>query len=121
MIKILLVSSRPDNFKALEKALQAYPDVEPARAETAEAALKMADGDRFHLAVLDSAISDADPQKLAADFIAVNAMMNTAMVSGLSDDEFHEKTEGLGILMRLPEKPGPPEARKLLEALKRII
>ena len=121
MIKILLVSSEPSNLAALEKELQTYPDVELAKAETAEAALKIAGGDSFHLAVVDSALSDADPQKLAADFIAVNAMMNTAMVSGLSDDEFHEKTEGLGILMRLPENPGPHEARELLEALKRII
>lgn len=121
MIKILLVSSKPDNLNALEKALAADPGIQIVKAATAEDSMKLARDEKPQLAVVDSALSGVTPEKLVLDFISVNAMMNTAVVSGLSDDEFHEKTEGLGILMRLPERPGPEDAARLLEILRSII
>ena len=47
----------------------------------------------------------------------VNAMVNTAVVSPLSDEEFHEASEGLGILGRLPNEPGMSDAVELLHKL----
>ena len=47
----------------------------------------------------------------------VNAMVNTAVVSPLSDEEFHEASEGLGILGRLPNEPGMNDAGELLRKL----
>lgn len=47
----------------------------------------------------------------------INAMVNTAVVSPLSDEEFHEASEGLGILVRLPLEPGADEACELLRRL----
>lgn len=121
MIKILLVSKAPENLKSLEEALGSDSSVVIVKAETAEDALRIAREEKPQLAVVDSAISGTDPQKLIMDFMAVNAMMNTALVSAMNEDEFHEKTEGLGIMMRLPENPGPDEAKELLETLKGII
>ena len=46
----------------------------------------------------------------------VNAMVNTAVVSPLSDEEFHEVSEGLGILGRLPNEPGMSDAGAAAQA-----
>ena len=121
MIKILLVSSAPENFLSLENALGSDPKVAVLKAGTAEEALRIAREEKPSLAVVDSVLSGAKPEKLVADFMMVNAMMNTAVVSAMDEEEFHEKTEGLGIMMRLPERPGSGEASKLLETLKGII
>ena len=47
-------------------------------------------------------------------------MINCAVVSTLSSADFHEASEGLGILMQLPAEPGKKEADQLLEHLKKI-
>jgi len=39
---------------------------------------------------------------LVREIISANAMVNTAVVSPLCDADFHDKSEGLGVLCRLP-------------------
>ena len=48
-------------------------------------------------------------------------MVNTAVVSPLSDEEFHEASEGLGILGRLSTDPGMSEASELLHKLRAVL
>ena len=47
----------------------------------------------------------------------INASVHTAVVSDMDPDEFHEATEGLGILMPLPTAPKAGDAERLLKAL----
>jgi hypothetical protein len=51
----------------------------------------------------------------------VNAMVNTAVISPLAEADFHEVSEGLGVLGRLPEEPGESDAYDLLGKLKRVL
>jgi len=53
--------------------------------------------------------------------LMVNALVNTAVVSPLADEEFHEASEGLGILCRLPLTPGAGEATDLLHQLRKVL
>ncbi len=69
------------------------------------------------LCVVDAGLPGGDPFALVARIMRASAMVNTAVVSDLSDEDFHEAGEGLGILKRLPPGPGPAEAEALLEAL----
>ena len=50
-----------------------------------------------------------------------NPMINSAAVSTLMPDNFHEASEGLGVLMQLPAKTGQTQAAELLEKLKHIL
>ena len=74
-----------------------------------------------HLVIVDSGVPDTDPLDLVREMISANAMVNTAVVSALSDEEFHDNGEGLGILCRLPLEPGDKEARELLQKLRAVI
>ena len=51
------------------------------------------------------------------DIMMINASVHTAVVSDMDPDEFHEATEGLGILMPLPTSPKADDAERLLKAL----
>ena len=53
--------------------------------------------------------------------ISRNPMMNCAVVSSLSPVDYHKASEGLGILMQLPVKPGQKEAEMLIGWLKTIL
>ena len=59
--------------------------------------------------------------ELVQKLLLVNAMVNTAVVSSLSDEEFHEASEGLGILGRLPNDPGMSDAVEMLHKLKTVL
>ncbi len=72
------------------------------------------------LAVIAEKFADMTGLELVQKILAVNAMIGCAVVSQLSAEDFHEESEGLGILMRLPANPGGESAAELLTHLKRI-
>ena len=43
-----------------------------------------------------------------------------AVVSDEPETEFHERSEGLGIMAQLPGQPGPQEAAELVQNLKSL-
>ncbi len=73
------------------------------------------------LVVIDSDLPDTDSLGLVQKLLLVNAMVNTAVISPLSEEEFHEASEGLGILGRLPVEPGSGDAVDLLQKLRKIL
>jgi DNA-binding NarL/FixJ family response regulator len=73
------------------------------------------------LAIIDAGLPDTSPLDLVRELLMVNALINTAVVSDLSDEQFHDASEGLGILGRLPVNPGPVEAADLLGKLKAVL
>ncbi|WP_029460935.1 response regulator transcription factor [Solidesulfovibrio alcoholivorans] len=115
-MRILIAS--PD-ANALTAFLDAFSDAGHAVhvVATAEDAAKAVADAAPQLCVVDAGLPDADPFALVARIMRQNAMVNTAVVSTLSDEDFHEAGEGLGILMRLPPAPGQIEADALLTAL----
>ena len=58
--------------------------------------------------------------ELAEKLLSVNPMINCAAVSTLAPDQFHEASEGLGILAPLPPAPGKAQAEDLLQRIKDI-
>jgi hypothetical protein len=58
---------------------------------------------------------------LVREIISANAMVNTAVVSALSEEDFHDKSEGLGVLCRLPIVPGCNDSEALLQKLRRVL
>ena len=74
-----------------------------------------------HLVIIDADLPDTAPLDLVQKLVMVNAMVNTAVVSPLSDEEFHEASEGLGVLGRLPHEPGESDAADLLHKLRTVL
>lgn len=121
MTKVLLVSRDPEGLAGLAVALAQSPETEVAWAKGPDEALQETRRWRPRLAVLDANLGGIEPWPLIRDLLAVDAFLNTAVVSDLSGDEFHEAGEGLGILAQLPSNPGPAEAAWLLYHLREVM
>jgi DNA-binding NtrC family response regulator len=74
----------------------------------------------FDLLVADEDLGDMSGLELVQSVIAKRPVINCAVASTLSPEDFHAESEGLGILMQLPAEPGKQEAYNLLECLNKI-
>ena len=120
MLKLLLVSSDKDSFNGFEAAITKYNDVDLIRTDSGKKALTMAAESSLDLVVADENLRDMTGLEFAGRLVAVNPMTNCALISSLSAEIFHEKSEGLGLMTQLPINPGQEDVQNLLEKLREI-
>jgi len=120
MLKLLFVSRDDKNFQDLISALKGNRDVELEFSDSGEKALAIVAGKAVDLVVADENLGDMTGLELVRRILKINFMINFAVVSGLSPDEFHEASEGLGIMAQLPKEPGKEEAEVLIKTLNYI-
>ena len=77
-------------------------------------------GKQIDLVIVDEQLDDMSGIAFVKQLVKINPLMNTAIVSALTDEEFHEATEGLGVLMQLPIAPREKDAEALLAILEKI-
>jgi len=116
MKKILIITQQAGNFSVLAKRLNDLITNELIWADSIAAAGNAASGS-IDLIIIDEKVDGRPGQDIAKDMIRVNAMANLALVSGLSPEDFHEATEGLGIMAQLPLTPDAKDAERLLSIL----
>jgi DNA-binding NarL/FixJ family response regulator len=121
MLHIVLATARPNAMQAFAAALAADPAVNLQRVISGAEALEAARTTGPQLVIIDADLPDTAPLDLVQKLLMVNAMVNTAVVSPLSDEEFHEASEGLGILGRLPQEPDMSDAGGLLQKLRTVL
>ena len=120
MLNILLASPDKTSMAALKAGLEEN-DVQTTWVETGGDALSMIAERDFDLVVTDENLGDMTGLEFVKTLVTEKPMVNCAAVSSLLPDDFHEASEGLGILMQLPVRPGPEYAKELLEHLKSIL
>ena len=121
MLRILLVSARQETIHPLAEGLASDPEVRLEQVGSGAEALRVVRTASPQLAVIDFELPDREPLLLVQELLTVNAMVNTAVVSPLTEEEFHEASEGLGVLARLPLRPGKSDAAELLRKLRQIL
>jgi len=120
MLKLLLVSPDKDSLSRLASALAKHHDVDLSWAESGSKALDMISESAVDLVVTDESLGDMTGLEFAGKLLSVNPMVNCASVSSLSSENFHEASEGLGLLTQLPIRAGEEQAEDLLKRLKQI-
>jgi CheY-like chemotaxis protein len=73
------------------------------------------------LVLTDETVGDMTGLEFIERLVTVNPMVNCAAVSSLPEDVYHEASEGLGILMQLPPRPGRSDGRRLMAHLNQIV
>ncbi|HTZ17021.1 MAG TPA: hypothetical protein VMB78_01145 [Dissulfurispiraceae bacterium] len=86
--------------------------------DSAAAVLNCIKADCVDLVVVGQSLRDSTPIDFVTRLVQHNAMINCAMVSAMDENDFHEATEGLGVLMQLPPNPSADDASALLEKIK---
>ena len=70
--------------------------------------------------VTDERLGDMTGLEFAGRLLSVNPIINCAPVSRLSPEDFHEVSEGLGLMAQLPVQPSKEDAEKLLQRLRNL-
>ena len=120
MIKILLVTSEKELFSEFASTLEKNEDVELFWATNGKEALEKIPDNPVDLVVVNENIGDMTGIEFMKKLLPINPMINCSAVSTLAPEEFHEASEGLGVLMQLPVSPGEVEAKDLLKRLKNL-
>ncbi len=93
---------------------------EPLRAGDGKEALAMAKEHSPDLVVVQERLPDMSYLEAVKELLMVNAFINTAVVTDIPADQFHEESEGLGILTGISSKAGPEAIKSLLEHLRSV-
>ena len=116
MKKFLIITRQAGNFSGLAKRLSDENANEIIWADSVTAAQAAAAGS-IDLIIIDEKVDGRPGPDIAMEMIRVNAMANLALVSSLSPEDFHEASEGLGIMAQLPPYPDEKDAERLLNTL----
>ena len=120
MLIVLLVTQDSARFSALGEGFQRQQEVELIWAATGAAGLSLLKGKKIDLVIVDEQLGDMSGIAFVEQLVKIYPLVNTAIVNVLTDEEFHEATEGLGVLMQLPAPPQGKDALALLAILEKI-
>ena len=120
MHRILLAAPNPKPWAAFADALVESRNIQLAWARTGAAALSDVMRHPPLCVVVDDPLPDMSALEMVRRLLTVNAMVSTAVRSGLAAEDFHEASEGLGVLLQIPPTPGREHAGHLLAGLERI-
>lgn len=119
-MKILLATPRPEELQNFATGLK-QESGHPVFAENGKKTLDLISSEKPDLVIVDDCLPDYNSLTLIREIVMRDAMINTALITGMDDTEFHEKSEGLGVFMRLPLQPEARDALELIQTLKKII
>ena len=120
MINILLAGRDKESLAVLEAGL-VKSDVRIARTESGRNGMSMIAENDFDLVIADENLADMTGLDFIRKVVSKKPMVNSAAISSLPLEDFHQASEGLGILMQLPVRPNEEDAARLLEHLKTIL
>ncbi|MCK5542507.1 MAG: response regulator [Desulfobacterales bacterium] len=120
MVKILIATPDKDSLLEFSTGLQ-KSDVEITWVMKCEDVLLQIENNKFDLLFVDEMLSDMKGIECLNKVVFENPFLNTAAISNLSSKDFHEETEGLGVLMQIPVKPCSEDGQKLFDYLNNII
>ncbi len=119
-MRVLLVTKDIGRFSALKGRLQQQQEILLASATNGDAGLTQLKNEKIDVVIVDEHLGDMSGIAFVNQLVKINPLANTAIVSTLSHEEFHEATEGLGVLMQLPAQPQEKDAEALLTILEKI-
>jgi YesN/AraC family two-component response regulator len=120
MFRLLTVTPFKNALFEWTSTIEKYDDVEITWTESGQEALDKLSKTSVDLVITDKELGDMTGLEFAEKLVRVNPMINCAVLSSLSSDEFHEASEGLGVFAQLPLRPSKDDAENLLKRLKNL-
>jgi response regulator RpfG family c-di-GMP phosphodiesterase len=121
MIKILLAFTDQGLKPDFVNALSELEKIKITISDYGEKALELIKNNIYDLAAVEETLPDMTGIEFVEKLVMINPMMNTAIASDLPEEDFHEATEGLGVLMAIPSAAGKKEALYLIDYLAKIM
>ena len=121
MPTILLVSAESKALSGLAYGLMRSAGIEICWTDSGKKAFNIISDKTIDLVVVDETIDEASGLEFVQNLVSINPLINTAVISPLSETDLHEQSEGLGVLMRLPTNPDEKQAALLIERLDKVL
>lgn len=118
MVTLLLVSNNRNFISTVSEYLE---KAKIFRANSGNEALDMIANKSINLVITDESLGDMTGLEFAKKLISINPMVDCAVVSSLSSEDYHEASEGLGLMMQLPVQPEKRHLEQLLLQVNKII
>jgi DNA-binding response OmpR family regulator len=119
-MSIVVATARPELLAGFMDGLAKESGQDIGVAPTGAEALERVAATPPVLVVIDEGLPDHKPLDLVREIMMVSAMTLTAVVTAMSEEDFHEEAEGYGVLMPLPVKPAAPDGVELAKRLSGI-
>ena len=119
MPQIVILTHREPDFKEFSQYL-AEVSTWPVVCSSSVKEVDLTFGKAPDLLIVDETVGGVGALAVAREIIEINAMINMAVVSELSEEDFHEASEGLGIMARIPTHPGTEDAQRLFDLLRQM-
>jgi len=120
MIRVLIVSRDKDSFTELETFLDEN-HVDISWGTSGGSVLGTISDKPYDLVIADEDLPDMTGLEFALKLVKTSPLTHCTIVSSLSEEEYHDKSEGLGLLMQLPVNPGREQGEELYEQLKKLL
>lgn len=104
-------------FAAKNCELTSIATVDAALAFIRDAAPRLVVVDAVSLFSADSDDNLQEIREALMSILMVNAMVNTAVVSAMDEEEAHDALEGLGVMAMLPANPSADDIDTIFDAL----
>ena len=118
MVILLLVSNKRNFISTVSEYSE---KAEIYRANSGKEALDMIADKTINLVITDESLGDMTGFEFAKKLISINPMVHCAVVSSLSSEDYHETSEGLGLMMQLPVQLEKRHIEQLLFQVNKII
>jgi len=119
-VKILLVFDQNVDCDAFKRALLAYEGISVTQNSDPEEALEIVKTGQVEAVAVGESIGTMSGVEFIDALIKVNPMVNTVLASSLPGEEFHEETEGQGVLAQISVNPGKEDADLFIGKLRKI-
>ena len=90
-------------------------------APSGQAVLEAIVANPVDLVVADEDLGDMPGLALVKQLVRTNPLINCALVSSLTPEEYHEASEGLGLLMQLPPEPSIADGQQVMARMNQIL
>ena len=121
MIGIMLVGVEKSIQHDFENTVSNWSQMRLFHTTDGQEALDILSKQNVDLVVINETLSETSGIDLTKLLILKNPLLNCAIVSEMAPDQFHEETEGLGVLAQLKSNTGAEQVSELLEQLMRIM
>jgi len=119
-LRILLAAGDPARMQNLSDALHNHQAINVSSASTPHQALTAIQAGAVDVLVVDETLAETSGLQFVREVVGSYPLINCALVSTLPPDEFHEVTEGLGVFMHVPPRPGAETAAEMITLLDKI-
>ncbi len=121
MIRLLLVTKTEERRRLLLPLFEKQEGRTVSAVDSGEQAVSEALAGEFDLVVVDEDLGDMTGLVLVERLVAANPMLNCAAVTSLSKADFHEASEGMGVLGSLPISPSKADVDALMDHLSKVL